>query len=311
VTLDVTWLWYTERAEGYSVRKGFTMPNELGASGGTAHAGYFAQLGYRLLLVPEGVLLLAVLVVHTLSQGHPVLAVLVTMLVLSFTVRSITLQLARIALGTGRYRETHILLQIALALYPWSADTVALRGALLLVTGEPERASLALRQAIRLLPCQTHFYTALSNALLDLGQVDEACHTARTALTLDSGCALAYLALAEAEHLAGAAPLEVEQLLRNGLAVAEAPEAIAALQCALGAHLCAERRFAEGMLALHGAEAMLPRCSAPHQAELRFFLGELLTAQGHLERAREHFQGVEQLDPHGRFAASAWRAARL
>jgi hypothetical protein len=44
---------------------------------------------------------------------------------------------------------------------------------------------------------------------------------------------------------------------------------------------------------------------------LRVHLGEILIAQGQVERAQEHLQSAAALDPHGRYAAVAWRAAQL
>jgi NTE family protein len=76
-------------------------------------------------------------------------------------------------------------------------------------------------------------------------------------------------------------------------------------------NLLAEQRMAEASLTLLGVEALLPRCPTSCQVVLRFRVGELLMAQGQIERAREHFHDVEALDPQGRYAAAAWRAARL
>ena len=40
-------------------------------------------------------------------------------------------------------------------------------------------------------------------------------------------------------------------------------------------------------------------------------LGELMIAQGQIERAREQFRSVAALDASGRYAGAAWRATHL
>jgi uncharacterized protein HemY len=57
-------------------------------------------------------------------------------------------------------------------------------------------------------------------------------------------------------------------------------------------------------------ERLLERCPTPQRAGLHFYLGELLRLSGDVEAARGHFRASEALDPHGRHAAAAWRAAR-
>src|SRR5205823_2638182 len=137
-----------------------------------------------------------------------------------FMIRTAALHLARAAMEAGRRAEAGELVKVALMLYPWSADALALQGVLALTSGMPAEAEQRLRRAIALLPGQPTFHAAFSVALL-------------------------------------------------------------------------------------------PRCSTSRQAALRFRLGELLIAQGQVERAREHFRGVEALDPQGHYSTAAWRAAQL
>jgi Flp pilus assembly protein TadD len=270
-----------------------------------------AWVGRRLLLVPEAVLLVALVAVYLAMREPPVLGLLIALLILGFMIRMAALHLGRAALEQDRRAAADALITVALALYPWSADALALQGVFALTGGLPMIAEARLRQAIGLLPGQAPFHALLSAALLDLGRSVEAAEAARRSLALDRRCAVAYLYLAEAERSLGAAALLVEDRLRAGLAEAATPADEAALRCALAGHLIAEQRIAEATLTLYGAEALLPRCSTSRQVALRFRLGELLIAQGQVERAHEHFRGVEALDPQGRYAAAAWRSARL
>jgi tetratricopeptide (TPR) repeat protein len=274
-------------------------------------AEVFTWVGRVLLLVPEAPLIAALVCLYLGLAEPPVLGLIIALLIVSFMVRTIALHLARMAIEAGRFHEADALIQVALVLYPWSADALALRGALALATEAPAAAESALRQAIALLPGQSTFHGALSSALLALGRPTDAATAARQAVALNERNALAHLYLAEAEQALGASALAVEDRIRAGLAVAATPAVEAALRCALAGHLLADHRPAEATLTLHSAEVLLSRCPASHQIELRFRLGELLNAQGYTERAQEHFRSVEALDRHGRYAAAAWRASRL
>lgn len=274
-------------------------------------ASWLNWLSSWLLLVPEAALLAALLALYPVLGKPLAIAILAALLITIFVVRALALHFARLMIEVGRYRDAGALLGIALILYPWSADAIAMSGALALSKRKPEEAEEKLQHAIRLLPTQPSFHIALSSALLELGRAGEAAKAARHALSLDHSSAQAYLYLAEAERVRGALPHAIEEYLRTGLSIVQRPELCAALQCALAHHLIAEHRFAEASLVLRGVEALLSICPPQRQAELRYHLGELFTAQGQIERAREHFQGVEALDPHGRYATAAWRAAHL
>ena len=273
-----------------------------------AHTSTFTNLllwiGRALLLVPEAALIPALLCVYSVFGKPIMIGFLVALLVASFIARTIALHLGRAALEGACYREAELLIRVASTLHPWSADTMALRGAWALATGAPEIAEAALQRAIALLPGQSAFHAAMSSILLERGRPVEAAASAHAALALDSRSSMAYLYLAEAERATGAAAQNVEDLLRTGLAMARGVTHQAVLQCALVSHLLSEHRIAEATLVLHSAETLLPRCSILRQAELHFHLGELLIAQGQIERAREYFRGVERLDPHGRYAAA-------
>ena len=276
-----------------------------------ARPEWLGWVAHTLLSAPEAALIAALLCAYW-GLGEPaVIGLAIMVSIISFIARSIALIGARLALDVGHHDLAEALVRSALALYPWSPDGLALNGVIALAVGQPDRAEVALRRAIAFLPNRANMHAALSGALLELGRPADAREAAQVALELASGCAIAHLYLAEAERARGAPALEIEERLRAGLQCADAPESEAALRCALGAHLLAERRIAEATLTLHGAEALVPRCAAPHQIALRVRLGELMIAQGQIERAREQFRSVAALDPKGRYAGAAWRASHL
>ncbi|NTU85995.1 MAG: hypothetical protein HGA45_42825, partial [Chloroflexales bacterium] len=147
-------------------------------------------------------------------------------------------------------------------------------------------------------------------ALLEDGRPLEAHAEATAALALNPRSAAARLHLAGAEENLGTAPEQIELHLRAGLALAATPADLAALRCALAALLIGRGRASEAQQALAGAEALLAACPAAQRAGLHFQLGDLLRLSGDHDRARDHFSASETLDPQGRYAAAAWRAAR-
>lgn len=264
-----------------------------------------------LLLVPEAPLILVLLATYAILGAWPWLGLCIALVIIGFLTRMLALLGAFIAYTTAHYREAETLGRIALALHPWSADTLALCGTIALARRQADQAELLLRRATQLQPERADFQIALSSALLTQGHPAAAAEAARTALRIAPNTPLAQLYLAEAERASGMPVTEVEERLRAGLAVATTPEAEAALRCALGTVLFEAERNAEAMLTIRGAEALLPRCTPSSQLELRVRLGELLIAQGQIERAREQFQGVAALDPSGRYTGAAWRASHL
>src|SRR5258706_397857 len=196
---------------------------------------------------------------------------------------------------------------------PSAAARTSRRTSVLILVG---RMLLLVPEAV-LLVVQLCAYTIWPDSLiallvvLEVGRPVEAAQAAQVALALDVRCAVAHLHLAQAERARGAAAQVVEDRLRAGLATEPSPAAEAVIRCVLAAHLLAEQRIAEATLTLHGAEALLPRCPAPSQAILRIHLGEILIAQGQIERAQEYIQSPAPLHPHGRYATVAWRVAQL
>ena len=269
-----------------------------------------AWLGRQLLLVPEAVLLTALLCLHSVLGPSPLLALLGLGLTLYFGARMTLLSLGRRAVFEADYERAARLAHAAGLLYPASADVHALMGTIHLARGAAGPAAAALARAVALFPLQADLHTALSAALLEAGRPQEAQAAARAALALAPRAAAAYLHLAGAEEQLGAPIAQVEANLRTGLTLPASPADEAALRCALAALLLGQGRSAEAQLALAGTDNLLAACPAAQRAGLHFYLGELLRLGGDPEGARDHFRASEALDPHGRHAAAAWRAAR-
>src|SRR5690348_1823740 len=137
-------------------------------------SGKLPWLVRQALLVPEGLLLLALLALYELLGGGLPLAVAGVALVVVFALRSGLLLAARQALRNSRYGRAERLLGLALRLHPWSADGLALRGVLHLALAHPDQAEADLRRALALFPGRAALHDALGSALLDQGRFVEA-----------------------------------------------------------------------------------------------------------------------------------------
>lgn len=263
------------------------------------------------LLVPEGMLLLVVLTAHWLSGGAGVITLLGLLLIAVFVTRLALLAAARHALANTQYERARRCVAIALRLHPWSADALALRGAISLARGQAAQAEESIRKAMALFPAQSALHATLSSVLLELDRGVEARWEGMRALALDPTCASAYLSLAQVEQRMGAPATEVERRLRQGLAHDAEPAIEGALRCALALVLISLGQTGESRLAVAGVESLAARCSPVERAALLYQLGEVRRAQGETDAARGHFRTSEQLDPQGRHAAAAWRAARM
>jgi tetratricopeptide (TPR) repeat protein len=265
---------------------------------------------YRLLLVPEALLIGLVLLAHELL-GRPLwTAVLGTLIVAGFGVRLGLLMGARAALAQAAYPLAERLVRVALALHPCSADAWSLRGSVALNRGDSALAVEALARAQRYLPGQAALHAALSGALLDQEQAGEARSEALRALALDPQQPTALLHLASIERVLGAPAETSARLIARGLEQRAGPQFEAPLRCLL-AELQIEASPEEARAELRRVEELLAHCNIPQRAALHCHLGALLRQFGHAEEARAHFVAAEQLDPHGRYANIAWRSARV
>src|SRR5262245_5750091 len=94
-----------------------------------------ALVGRALLLAPEAVPLTVLLCIY-LAWRAPLVALLATLLVIGFMIRAAALHAARALVERGRADEASALLRLALLLYPWSPDALALEGFAALQRGD-------------------------------------------------------------------------------------------------------------------------------------------------------------------------------
>ncbi|NJM06819.1 tetratricopeptide repeat protein [Candidatus Gracilibacteria bacterium] len=275
------------------------------------------QLGVRLehlrrqlMLVPEAVILTVLLAFYALFGAPPALALPGLLCVSWFGTRLGLLIAARQAYMEANYVRAERLAGLAHRLYAYSADVYALRGLIAQGRNRSTEAVAALKKAIVLYPQQARLHALLSGALLEDGQAQAAYAAATEALLRDSGCAAAHLHLASAEQALGANLDVVERRLRAGLNGELSAADEVALSCALATTLINAGRVHEAQFALRGVDALLTNSATPQRAEFHYYLGELHRQLGDLEAARAHYNASETLDPNGRYAAAAWRAAR-
>src|SRR5215212_632033 len=93
-----------------------------------ARSDALAKVGRMVLLVPEAALLVALVCVYLALHEPPVLGLLIALLILGFMIRMAALHLGRAALEQDRRVAAGALITVALALYSWSADALALQG---------------------------------------------------------------------------------------------------------------------------------------------------------------------------------------
>jgi tetratricopeptide (TPR) repeat protein len=266
-------------------------------------------IGRQLLLVPEAVVLLLLLCMHATLGPAPMLVATGIGVVLWFIARVALLYGASRAVEAARYGPAETMAQLALRLYPLSADAHALLGTIHLSQGDAKTATQALARAVRYYPLHAGLHAALSAALLEGGRPHDALMAASTALLIDPSYAPAYLSQASAEEHLDAPPELIERHLRAGIEQRAAPADEAALHCAL-ARVLLRRGDAGARQALADAERLLPRSQLPQRAGLHYQIGEILRLAGDPEAAHDHFSASESLDPNGPYAAEAWRAAR-
>lgn len=265
----------------------------------------------QLLLVPEAVVLLALLMLHT-ALGAPAGTAVLGLLVVSwFSARTGLLVLGRRALDQARYQQAARYIWLASRAHPLSADALTLEAALWLARDCPQRAARALQCAAACYPGHAPLHAALSGALLAADQATAAAREAARALVLDPQCATAHLHLANAEQQRGAPFTVVAARLHCGLNTTATAAERALLRCSLAGVLHAACRPAEVRTLLTAIDADLHACTPIQRAEIHYHVGELWWQLEDIERARDHFSQSETLDPRGRYAATAWRLARL
>jgi len=264
-------------------------------------------LARQLLLIPEAPVLLALLLIGWAYGFPPAVSVLAALTITVFILRLLLIASASRQLDRGRYGHAERLSGAALRIYPWSADALLLRAQGCVLRGDDTQAEELLRRALDLAPDSPMVHSALAGVLIERGHFAAAREHAGIAFRQAAGTPYAV------QHLAWLA-LHVDGEPISALRVLSTidPEK---LQPALAAPLLvalAETQLARGAVqparaSVGKIDLMLDQCPIPQQAELCYQIGRLKAMFGGESRA--YFRRSVALDPSGRYAHSAWRAA--
>lgn len=270
--------------------------------------GSLAWLTRQVLLIPELLVLPLVFALYVATKPNLFLAVAGEAVIALFLLRTGLLWSAGRAWSAGRYRRAARRARLALRLYPWSADGVALLAEIRLAQGQAEEAESLYRRAITLFPGYAPFHIGVSRALSAERQWPEARAAAMQAVAVDDECAQAYAQLAflglnnhESSHTVG-------QWVEIGLAEQPSLPIQASLYATRAevALKLEQTRMAE--VALEQAMMAVIECPTSVQAEILYRLGHVRRQLGQNTEAREDFERIGQLDPEGRWVNAAWRA---
>lgn len=265
------------------------------------------QLRYQLLLIPEAPALLALLLIGWAYGFPPAVGILAAIVVAVFIVRLFLMTTAAAQLERARYRGADRFARAALGLYPWSADALALRAHGLSLRGDDAEAELLLRRAAKLAPDSDVIHSALAGSLLARGAFAEGRLHATQASRLAAGSPhatrhLAWLAL-HVDH----DPVRAQRLLGTTDLDQLPPDLAAPLWVMFAEAQVARGATEAARITLYRIEGMLGACSVPQQAELYYYLGQLHRSCG--DDPGPYFRRSVALDPQGRYAHAAWRAA--
>lgn len=261
----------------------------------------------QLLLVPEVPALIGLLLIGWAYRFPPAISGLVALVVAFFIVRFFCLASAEQEIGQARYRQADRLAQTALRLNPWSADALALRAQTQFLQGNDETAEMLLRDAIRRAPNHAANHAALAAILLARGAYAAGREHAARAYRIDATSPfaaqqLAWLALHREND-----PGKAQRIVKTIDLRAQPPTIVAPLMVVRGEAEIAQVNLMQARETLCALEAIVPTCPRPLQAELCYHLGRLEALLG--EDGGTHFRRSVKLDPHGRWAHAAWRAA--
>lgn len=266
-----------------------------------------ATLEHQLLLIPEAPILLALLFIGWAYDFPPAVGAFAALVVLVFIVRLSLMTVAAQQLERAKYRHAQCLSRAALRIYPWSADALMLQAHSLYLQGEDARAEPLLQRAARLAPDSDLIRGALAGTLLARGKYAAAREHANQALRVDSRSPFATQHLAWLSLHVDDDPVAAQRLLAAVDLEHLAPSHAAPLLILLAEAQAARGARQAALETLRQIEAMLSECPLPQQAETFYHLGRLHHMLG--DAAAGLFQRSVDLDPHGRYARVAWRAA--
>lgn len=265
------------------------------------------RIKHQVLLVPEAPVLIGLLLIGWAYSFPPALSAIAALVVAFFIVRLFCLASATQELDHANYQQADRLAQAALRLNPWSSDALALRANTQLLQGNDEAAELLLRDAIRCAPDNAANHAALAAILLARGAYAAGREHATQAYRIDATSPgavqqLAWLALHRDED-----PTKAQRIV-NTIDLQTQPAAVRTPLLVLRCEAeIAQDHVMQARESMSALEAMLLNGSRPLQAELCYHLGRLEALLG--EDGGTYFRRSVKLDPHGRWAHAAWRAA--
>ncbi|WP_299754772.1 hypothetical protein [uncultured Chloroflexus sp.] len=264
-------------------------------------------LGRALLQTPELVVLLPCMVWIKVTGWSPVALTFGALSGLWFLARYLLLWRAWQHFQNGHYHKVTALASTAHRMYPYSAEVYWLLGINALQRNRIKLAVEYLQQACRLDQDNPKFYAALAAAHVLAEETDAALRCARYARYLQQSMSEATMTLSNCAK----EDRQIENYLRAALPYARRPSDRAVIYCALVDHLLKTGRRTEAVSYLAQAIRLAPACPPATRSSLHYQLGTLLWQCGETEMANEQFRTSLKVDPHGLYAAKAWRAATL
>lgn len=265
------------------------------------------RLGQALLRTPELPGIIAVLLWMVLGGVVLINALPAVLCSLWFLSRYLLIGQTYRMLNNGQYHPAMRLARIAKSLNPFSVDTHWLLGLIALQRNRPRVAIDHLKKACRLDPDDAKLYAALSIALIDLEEPKAAIQYARKALALNPDLFEANMVMSDFAETNE----QIEYHLRLAINTARRPVERAVAYCTLANYLIEIGRRSEAESFLAQVIPLVPACPPASRGQLHYRLGELLTACGKHDMARDQFLLSIKIDPSGPCAANAWRAAAL
>ncbi len=263
----------------------------------------------QLLLIPEAIILLALLLIGWATHFPPLLGALALLIACLFGIRLSLIAVAARKLANGAYETADRLLAVALKLHPWSLDALLLRAQGLTQRGDDEAAEAVLRRAAHYYPDDESLQSILASSMLAQGRLTDGW---RILYDTRQG-AVERLTPAVAQQRAWIAlHVEADAAKARAIILRAAPDRLPPrlalpLQVTLAEALLSLGAHGESLRLMEQIEANLALCPPSQQAELLYHLGRLYVAHGRSGTA--YFRRSVQRDPRGRFAQSAWRSA--
>jgi hypothetical protein len=268
----------------------------------------WSHVRQQALLIPEAIVLALLLFAGWLAGFPAAIGGLALLVAIGFGARLLLLAVASRRVQQGDYAIATRLIHWALVLNPWSRDALLLQAQSLTQRGDDEAAETVLRRAAALYPGDESLQSVLAGSMLAQGRMSEGWRAAHAAGHSDERLppAIAQQRAWIAMHLEQD-PARARAIVLRAEAERLPPRSGLPLLVTLAEATLALGAAAESQRLMQRIEDQLAHCPRAQQAELLYHLGRLHTAHG--DGGASFFRRSVELDPHGRYAQSAWRAA--